>query len=401
MLPVLTDSYDYPLPEERIAKYPLPVRHDSRLLIFQQGNIVHSSFLYLYKFISQKSLLVFNDTKVLQARLKFKKSTGAIIEIFCLEPLKPYEENEITTPAGRKTLWKCLIGNLKRWKSGEILTKSSSVFPGGITLTASLISDFRDGFLVEFGWNREISFMDILNIFGETPLPPYIKRAAEDADRLRYQTVYAHHNGAVAAPTAGLHFTDEVFRLLETKQIKKDFLTLHVSAGTFQPIRVLNPEAHPMHKEHLYFSKSFIENLYHHCEKIVCVGTTSLRALESLYWYGLKLRDDIRSEFFIDKLIYRNRESDQLSPKESLEMVLEYLEKNKLEGLSGCTEIFIFPTYSFHFADGLITNFHQPRSTLLMLIAAFIGDEWRKIYQSALENNYRFLSYGDSMLLLR
>lgn len=394
-------NFNYYLPDEKIARYPLAVRHLSKLLVFNEEIIHHATFIDIDKFLPKDSLLIFNNTRVIQARLKFHKKTGAVIEVFCLEPAATHEELIDFLNASGSVRWKCLVGNLKRWKNEEVLQKTMEVDGKNISLTARNLGVMDDVFLIEFEWDNDFSFFEVLEHFGETPLPPYLKRQADEKDKETYQTVYALHHGAVAAPTAGLHFTEEVFKKLEEKRIDKAFLTLHVSAGTFQPLKVLNPAEHPMHTEQISFSRDFIEKLLNFEGKMISVGTTSLRALESLYWYGVLLYNHSEAAFFIPKLFPYSFEKNPLSLRQSLSVIHEYMKRKDIENLNGSTEIMIYPGYRFNFGDGIITNFHQPKSTLLLLIAAFIGDSWEKIYHTALEENYRFLSYGDSMLLLR
>ncbi|MCI0751285.1 MAG: S-adenosylmethionine:tRNA ribosyltransferase-isomerase [Flammeovirgaceae bacterium] len=391
------DDFTYPLPQEKIAEYPLTKRDDAKLLVYQQGKIEHAQFNNLHNFLTADSLLVFNDTKVIPARLLFQKETGAVIEIFLLEPVSPSTLLVQAMAATSGTTWQCIIGNVKRWKDGTSLSMSEN----GITFNVQLLN--RSENLVELTWSPPyLTFAEAIAKVGATPLPPYIKRKAEKSDEARYQTIYSHYEGAVAAPTAGLHFTEEVFASLHKKNIQKEFVTLHVSAGTFQPIKSTDVLNHEMHHEQIVINRSTIEKLMHHEGKITCVGTTCVRTLESLYWFGRKLMEN-KSEMVFS--ISQNEPYELAwnpygSKKSSLEAVLQFLEKNKTETLIGYTSIFIHPGYQFKMCDALITNFHQPGSTLILLVAAFIGDDWRKVYEEALSNNYRFLSYGDSSLLI-
>lgn len=393
--PISILDYTYTLPEERIADVPLENRDASKLLVYNHGNIEHSEFTSLPDYLPTNTLLFFNNTRVIPARIYFHKETGATIEVFLLQPAQPSSILAETMQATKSCQWYCTIGNLKRWKDQNKLTKNVD---GGV-LTAELIN--REQGLVEFIWSpANLSFAEIISKVGITPLPPYIKRDANKDDLNRYQTVYSHHEGAVAAPTAGLHFTESVLKELDTKGIKKDFLTLHVSAGTFQPVKTENAREHIMHQEQVMVSVQNIENLLQADSLIVAVGTTSMRTLESLYWYGVKLMHDEKAAFVIDQEDAYQNYSNLPDRKEALTAVMKYMKENKLSTLIGHTSIYILPGYTFRICRGLITNFHLPGSTLMLLVAAFVGEDWKKIYQGALNNNYRFLSYGDSSLLL-
>ncbi|NMM50521.1 S-adenosylmethionine:tRNA ribosyltransferase-isomerase [Marinigracilibium pacificum] len=391
-------KYTYNLPDEKIAKHPLEKRDEAKLLIYQSGKISTEIFKNIPENIPHDSTLVFNNTKVIPARLLFRRETGAIIEIFLLQPYEPTAVIDDAMTLTGPVSWLCMIGNARKWKDEEILKREIVVDGESVTIEASWVN--RDQKLVQFDWKGEnVHFADLVKNMGQVPLPPYLNRDATEEDVPRYQTVYAKKDGAVAAPTAGLHFTNQVFDELLQKGISKEFITLHVGAGTFSPIKVDNPVDHPMHKEQILFKKEVIESLLNNNGKIIPVGTTSMRSLESLYWYGTKILEG-QTDFFIPKLIAYEK-SQHPSRKDSLRAILDYMEKNNLEVIHGETEIFIFPGYKFHFADGLITNFHQPDSTLILLVAAFIGEDWKKVYNYALENNFRFLSYGDSSLLWR
>ncbi|HEY0741730.1 MAG TPA: S-adenosylmethionine:tRNA ribosyltransferase-isomerase [Chryseosolibacter sp.] len=388
------NDYRYDLPDERIALYPLQQRDQSKLLVYRKGQLHHSSFADIVDFLPDNSFLFFNDTKVIPARIHFKKETGAEIEIFLLSPLRPSSIVAQAMVASNKTSWTCTIGNLKRWKENSYLEKTSN----GITLRADLVD--RNAGVVNFSWAGNHSFAEVISLVGETPLPPYLKRKAESSDRDRYQTIYSHYEGAVAAPTAGLHFTDHVFEKLKRKNIDHDFLTLHVSAGTFQPVKTDDVSHHIMHREQVIVTRKNLESLLQRDKFIIPVGTTSMRTLESIYWYGVKLLHDPNAPFHIgqdDPYL-----EQQLLPTavEAVEAVRKRFDDHQLDALGGETAIFIKPGYQFRICRGLITNFHQPASTLMLLVAAFVGDDWRKIYQSALDNDYRFLSFGDSSLLL-
>lgn len=386
-------EYTYELPEGRIAFQPLAQRDESKLLVYRSGEIEHQVFKDLASFLPEKSLLIFNDTKVIPARLHFQKESGAEIEIFLLNPIAPEKLLAITMLSKNKCTWQCTIGNLKRWKGGQALSKTN----GDVVLTASLIN--RSEGIVEFTWAGDQTFSEVISEAGVTPLPPYIKRAAAQEDLTRYQTIYSHHEGAVAAPTAGLHFTDRVFKSLQQKEIEHDFLTLHVSAGTFQPVKVDNVLEHTMHYEQVSISKQLIDSLLDSGKTPIAVGTTSMRTLESLYWFGVKLTGDPKAIFNITQTDPYELPSS-ITTQAALEAVVKYLTTNGLSSATGTTSIFIYPGYQFRICKGLITNFHQPGSTLMLLVAAFIGKNWKEVYEQALGNNYRFLSYGDSSLLL-
>ncbi|AYB34535.1 S-adenosylmethionine:tRNA ribosyltransferase-isomerase [Chryseolinea soli] len=385
-------DYTYTLPPERIAVYPLANRDQSKLLFYDRGVIDHQIFSSLPDLLPADTLLFFNDTKVIPARLHFQKDTGAVIEIFLLHPVLPSPLVMEAMQAHHRCTWQCTLGNLKRWKD-EPLFKTFH----GITLKATL-SDREEG-LVEFEWATEHSFAEVVNLAGETPLPPYLHRKPEQADRDRYQTIYSHHEGAVAAPTAGLHFTPAIFEQLKAKGIAHDFVTLHVSAGTFQPVKVENAMEHVMHNEQVVVTRANLDRLLSG-RYIVPVGTTSMRTLESLYWYGVKLLKDPRAVFTISQHEAYAAADRWPSRDEALRAVVAYMERNQLDLLTGETSIYIMPGYTFRVCEALITNFHQPGSTLILLVAAFIGADWRKVYDESLANGYRFLSYGDSSLLI-
>ncbi len=387
------DDFKYDLPKERIPTHPLPDRSQSKLLIYNAGKIEHATFSSLADFLPGKSLLFFNDTKVIPARLLFKTRTGAAVEIFLLEPVSPSTLVVEAMLNQGISVWKCAVGNLKRWKYGTTLSSSKD----GLKLDVYLKD--RATALVQFSWNADLTFASIIEQLGEVPLPPYIKRVPDERDKVRYQTIYSVHEGAVAAPTAGLHFTKDTFDSLRSKNIETDYLTLHVSAGTFQPIKTANISEHQMHEEQVIVSLQNLKNLRRN-KFIVAVGTTSMRTLESLYWFGVKLLRDPSSEFVVDQGGSYKGSTDLPSKDEALTAVQTHMKKHDLTYLDGRTSIFITPGYTFKMCQGLITNFHMPASTLILLVAAFIGPDWRKVYASALKNDYRFLSYGDSSLLL-
>ena len=400
-------DFTYDLPEDRIATYPLPERDASKLLVYEDGKIIEDVYKNLDRHLPSNSLLVFNDTRVIEARLLFQKSTGGIIEIFCLEPHEQYRDITAAMNQHGKVLWQCLIGGASKWKKGQVLEKKISSSKE-IILHARYVEKKIDCFVIEFSWNdNSLNFAEILHHAGVIPLPPYIKRAAERSDEERYQTIYAHHEGSVAAPTAGLHFTEHVFKTLRSKNIKTDFVTLHVSAGTFKPVKSETIGGHEMHAEFINVSKETIENILQNLsENIIPVGTTSLRTIESLYWLGVKLAISNK------QLIMAQRESIELSqwecyelekmnvePKRALETLIDLMQKENLERLITKTQILVAPPYKTRIASALITNFHQPQSTLLLLIAALIKEDWRKVYDYALQHDFRFLSYGDGCLL--
>ena len=392
-------DYSYELPEEKIAKYPLKERDQSNLLVYNKSKISHHKFKDITELVPKTSTLVFNDTKVIPARLLFKKETGATIEIFLLQPEYPSKLVPIAMTAKSQSRWTCMIRNLKKWNTEQVLTRKLIIQSTELIITARLIDKEQN--LVELNWDNEnLAFVDLIEAMGIVPLPPYLKRESESEDKERYQTVYSKNEGAVAAPTSGLHFTEEILQNLQNKGVSFERLTLHVGAGTFQPIKELDVVNHPMHSEQIVLNKSTIENLKNTTNEIISVGTTSVRTLESLYWFGVKLAEEQNSEFKIEKLRpYQYEGAKLISRHESLENVLSYMERNGLNKLMGDTEIFIFPGYNFKMIDGLVTNFHQPDSTLILLIAALIGNDWKTVYQEALDNNYRFLSYGDSSFL--
>lgn len=393
-------DYEYTLPEDRIAKFPLEKRDNSKLIQFREGKIFHHKFFELPELVPSGSMLVFNDTKVIPARLIFQRDTGARIEIFLLKPILPssvINEVMITTES---VVWECMIGNLKKWKDKEILQGQVMINGESCIISAQLID--RENKLVEFSWTgMGVPFVSIVEATGEVPLPPYMGRKATAEDKPRYQTVYSKNDGAVAAPTAGLHFTEDVLEKLQSNNVKEEFLTLHVGAGTFQPIKDETVTDHPMHSEQMVIGLDTIKNLAHQDDKIIAVGTTSMRTLESLYWFGVKIMNSIDPDFSIDKL-YPYSNFDALPDrKDSLRAVLDFMKNNEIAEITGTTEIFIMPGYEFKVCDGLITNFHQPSSTLILLVAAFTQGKWKEIYQEAIDRDYRFLSYGDSSILWR
>ncbi len=393
------DNYDYPLTEDKIARFPLEERDRSRLLVYKKGRISHHVFTDIPGLLPDDSLLVFNETRVISARINFIKPSGASIEILLLHPVSPSAVMPVAMNARKRTVWQCMIKNFRKWNDGLTLHLSLNKTTT-IKLTAEI--EDRNNNLIAFSWEpANLTFSDIIEMVGKTPLPPYMKRDPETVDSNRYQTVYSKNKGAVAAPTAGLHFTDQVIDELRKRGHKTDFITLHVSAGTFQPIREKEIKKHPMHTEQIILSRKNIQQLLNHPDRIIAVGTTSLRTLESIFWYGVKLMRKMEEDLSIEKLFpYQYGKEELPSLKQSLETVLNYMDKRQVAELRGETEIFIFPGYTFRICKGLITNYHVPRSTLILLVAAFTGDDWRLIYDEAIRQEYRFLSYGDSSLLL-
>ena len=387
-------DYNYELPDERIAKFPLEKRDSSKLLTYISGSVETNVFSSLPEILPANSCLVFNNTRVIQARLEFFKSTGSRIEIFCLEPQDP-SSYELSLSSTQSCVWKCMVGNLKKWK-GEVLKKE--IGSDNLVLEAERLETNGNTSFIKFSWNNGVSFAEVLDLLGELPIPPYLNRKTQESDKTTYQTVYSKVKGSVAAPTAGLHFTPEVISALHGKGIKTMELTLHVGAGTFQPVKAEEIGGHAMHAEKIEVSREFIENLIVNLGNIVAVGTTSVRTLESLYYLGVQLHNGDTSLLVNQWEPYENK--SQLSPKESLQAILNYMEQSGSNILYATTQIMIVPGYKFNIVNVLITNFHQPKSTLLLLLAAFIGEKWRELYKYALENDYRFLSYGDSSVLI-
>lgn len=399
---ILIKDYTYELPAEKIAQFPLKERDSSKLLIYNKGKISQDTFRNIADIIPQKSLLIFNDTKVINARLKFRNSADKEIEIFTLEPA---DNTELVTALGEKgsAIWICLVGNLKAWKSGTLTT--SRIFNGKeCRLEAELLSKQADTFLVKLSWQPgELTFAEILEIFGQIPLPPYMKRDATPDDKATYQTVYSETEGSVAAPTAGLHFTNEVLTSLKNNNIKTGFVTLHVGAGTFKPVKTESISEHDMHSESLYVELELLEEIAANIgtNRIIAVGTTSMRTIESLYWFGVQLIQGRHHGGEMNIQQWEPYENEPEDPVKAFEAIIAYMKQNKLKYLYGKTNIIIVPGYDFKVFSGIITNFHQPQSTLLLLIAAFIGSDWRGLYEYALNNDFRFLSYGDSSILLK
>ena len=399
-------ALDYSLPDERIARYPLHRRDKSKLLIYQNEKITDSQFQSLADFVPEKSLLIFNNTRVIHARLLFRKTTGAAIEIFCLEPFEP-ADYQISFQQADTCVWVCMVGNLKKWKN-EILIKEVYLDGKIILLSVEKLDTIKDMVQVRFRWafksenhsgEKPVSFASLIETAGILPIPPYLNRETETDDLERYQTIYSSIDGSVAAPTAGLHFTDDVFQSLHKKKITTDEVTLHVGAGTFKPVKTETIGEHEMHIEHFIVKRQLVEKLKNNNNPLIAVGTTSVRALESLYWLGTKLiRQPNMVHLHIDQWL-PYEEPSQIEVMEAMEAILKRMDNN--ESIAASTQIIIVPGYRFRLIKGMLTNFHQPQSTLLLLIAAWLGDNWRQVYQHALDNQYRFLSYGDSNLYLR
>ena len=394
-------EYNYPLPDERIAKFPLAVRDQSKLLVYRHGEVSEDVFTSLPDYLPKGSLMVFNNTKVIQARLHFRKGTGALIEVFCLEPIQP-NDYVLNFQQTEHAAWLCMIGNLKKWKDGA-LKREMTVKGFPITLTATRGECRGTSHWIDFSWdNPEVTFADILEVFGELPIPPYLNRDTEESDKETYQTVYSKIKGSVAAPTAGLHFTPRVLEALQEKGIDLEELTLHVGAGTFKPVKSEEIEGHEMHTEYISVNRATIKKLIDHDGCAVAVGTTSVRTLESLYHIGVTLAEnpDATEEELHVKQWQPYEKYDQIPPVVALQKILGYLDRNGLEALHSSTQIIIAPGYQYKIVKAMVTNFHQPQSTLLLLVSAFVKGNWRTIYDYALAHDFRFLSYGDSSLLI-
>ena len=395
-------DYSYNLLNKKIAKYPLSNREQSKLLVYKDGMISEKKFNQIYEVVPSDSLLVVNNTKVIQARMYFKKETGAKIEIFCLNPIEP-ADYEMAFSQKNSCKWKCIVGNLKKWKN-TILTKKIFLENTEYQINASRVGEEGNSQIIEFSWKEDITFGEILENSGNTPIPPYLNRMPEESDKTTYQTVYSEHKGSVAAPTAGLHFTDSVFQKLKEKNIDIARLTLHVGAGTFKPVKAKKIGEHEMHTEQFFVTKITLNQFIANIGKITSVGTTSMRTLESLYWLGVKIYTSKLSDSSNKKDLFISQWEvyelpQNIDTKTALLSLLKYLEDKNADFLEAATQIIIAPGYKFKVVNNLITNFHQPQSTLLLLVSAFIGDDWNKVYDYALENNFRFLSYGDSSFL--
>lgn len=397
-------EFNYPLPDERIAKFPLPVRDQSKLLLYRHGEVTEDIFTSLPDYLPANSLMIFNNTKVIQARLHFHKETGALIEVFCLEPIQP-NDYALNFQQTEHAAWLCMIGNLKKWKEGA-LKREITVKGKPLTLTAEHGACHGTSHWVDFRWNNpEITFADILEVFGELPIPPYLNRETQESDKETYQTVYSKIKGSVAAPTAGLHFTPRVLDALREKGVALEELTLHVGAGTFKPVKSEEIEGHEMHTEYISVNRSTLEKLVAHEGKAIAVGTTSVRTLESLYHIGVTLlhnpnatEEDLHVKQWQP---YETALETAATPAvDALQAIIAYLDRHHMETLHSSTQIIIAPGYEYRIVKAMVTNFHQPQSTLLLLVSAFLHGDWRKIYDYALAHDFRFLSYGDSSLLI-
>lgn len=397
-------EFNYPLPDERIAKFPLPVRDQSKLLLYRHGEVSEDVFTSLPQYLPAGSLMIFNNTKVIQARLHFRKETGALIEVFCLEPIQP-NDYVLNFQQTEHAAWLCMIGNLKKWKEG-ILKREMTVKGQPLTLTAERGACHGTSHWIDFRWdNPEVTFADILEVFGELPIPPYLNRETQESDKETYQTVYSKIKGSVAAPTAGLHFTPRVLDALREKGVDLEELTLHVGAGTFKPVKSEEIEGHEMHTEYISVSRSTLQKLIAHDGKAVAVGTTSVRTLESLYHIGITLLanpDATEEELHVKQWqpYEMSAEASATPAVDALQAIVRYLDRHGMETLHTSTQIIIAPGYEYRIVKAMVTNFHQPQSTLLLLVSAFVHGDWRKIYDYALSHDFRFLSYGDSSLLI-
>ena len=443
---ILIEEFNYPLPDERIAKYPLANRDQSKLLVYRDGQVSEDQFFHIGEYLAPDSLLIYNNTRVIQARLVFHKkivseyrgtteqarsatehseplnheaTLGARIEIFCLEPLAPHDY-QLSLGSTEGCTWKCMIGNAKKWKSGALSLPVQLPSGETITLFAERGEQTGNTFAVHFSWNSPLegewkgSFAEILDAVGELPIPPYLNRKTEESDKTTYQTVYSRIKGSVAAPTAGLHFTDNVLNNLRQKGIQTAEVTLHVGAGTFQPVKVADANQHTMHTEIIAVPRETIETIIANLGHIVAVGTTSMRTLESLYFLGAQLytlhhtnpstssREERSGGYTLSVSQFEPYEKEHtLSTRDALQAIIDHLEQTNQDILHAETQIMIKPGYAFRIVDQLITNFHQPKSTLLLLVSAFVGGDWHTIYDYALAHNFRFLSYGDSSILTR
>lgn len=395
------EEFNYPLPDERIAKFPLTKRDESKLLVYRNGKIDEAVFKQLSDYLPQGSMLVYNNTRVIQARMLFQKETGAQIEVFCLEPVIPHDY-ALVFQQTESCSWLCLVGNLKKWKEGA-LHKTIRMDDKEVVLSAERIKTTGDSHLVRFSWNNpQVTFAELLDAAGILPIPPYLHRETRESDLQTYQTVYSKIKGSVAAPTAGLHFTPEVLAGLDAKGFTREEVTLHVGAGTFKPVKSEVIGDHEMHTEFISVRRSAIENIRTNLGRIIAVGTTSVRTLESLYYMGRTLvnNPDATSEELVVTQWTPYHDTEEVTAHEALTALLDYLDCNQTDTLLSATQIMIAPGYEFKIVKGIITNFHQPKSTLLLLISAFVNGNWKSIYNYALDNDFRFLSYGDSSLLL-
>lgn len=414
-------DYNYDLPDERIAKFPITQRDHSKLLVYKHGEVSDDVFHHLPTYLPQGALMIFNNTKVIQARLHFRKETGALIEVFLMEPAEPTDYELMFQTTGHCS-WLCMIGNLKKWKEGS-LKRDFEIKGNKLTLSATMRRGDALGseaqkmvakgggtnYWVDFDWdNDKVSFAEILEAVGELPIPPYLNRKTEESDKTTYQTVYSKIKGSVAAPTAGLHFTDAVLKDLDAHGIDREEVTLHVGAGTFKPVKSLEIEGHQMHTEYIVVHRRSLEKLIKHECRVIAVGTTSVRTIESLYYMGVHLlkhpeanEDDLHvNQWDPYELSEDGNLVDGITPMQAIQAIIDYLDRNGLEALHSSTQIIIAPGYQYKIVKMLVTNFHQPQSTLLLLVSAFLKGDWRKVYDYALSHDFRFLSYGDSSLLI-
>ncbi|MDO4159959.1 MAG: S-adenosylmethionine:tRNA ribosyltransferase-isomerase [Prevotellaceae bacterium] len=394
-------DYNYDLPDDRIAKFPVAQRDHSKLLVYNKGNISQDIFYNIGSYLPEGSLLIYNNTRVIQARIHFRKETGALIEVFLLEPVKP-SDYELMFQTNGSCSWLCLVGNLKKWKEGS-LKRDFEIKGKHVALSATRLHEQGTSHWVDFTWdNPDVSFAEILESVGELPIPPYLNRDTQESDKVTYQTVYSKIKGSVAAPTAGLHFTDDVLADIDRRGIEREELTLHVGAGTFKPVKSEEIADHSMHTEYICVHRHTLERLIAHDASAIAVGTTSVRTLESLYYMGLKLEanpDLTEEQLHVDQ--WEPYDADNtIAPKKALQNILAYLDRNGINALHTSTQIIIAPGYDYKIVKMLITNFHQPQSTLLLLVSAFVRGDWKKIYEYALAHDFRFLSYGDSSLLI-
>lgn len=396
-------DFNYNLPDERIAKFPLAKRDNSKLLLYRHGEVTEDVFHNIAQYLPKGALMVFNNTKVIQARLHFRKETGALIEVFLLEPYMPADYEQMFQTTGHCS-WLCMIGNLKKWKEGT-LKRTFDVKGKEVTLVAERKEDVHKSYRVDFSWDAsDVSWAELLDAVGELPIPPYLNRETQESDKTTYQTVYSKIKGSVAAPTAGLHFTPEVLADIDRHGIDREELTLHVGAGTFKPVKSEEIQDHEMHTEYICVHRQTLEKLIRHEAKAIAVGTTSVRTLESLYYIGVKLEKTLdlsEEELHVCQWEpYENAVAKPITPIKAIENILAYLDKHGLSALHASTQIIIAPGYEYNIVKKLVTNFHQPQSTLLLLVSAFVHGDWRKIYDYALAHDFRFLSYGDSSLLI-
>lgn len=396
-------DYNYNLPDERIAKFPLAKRDNSKLLLYRHGEVTEDVFHNIAEYLPKGALMVFNNTKVIQARLHFRKETGALIEVFLLEPYMPADYEQMFQTTGHCS-WLCMIGNLKKWKEGT-LKRTFDVKGKEVTLVAERKEDVHKSYRVDFSWDSsDVSWAELLDAVGELPIPPYLNRETQESDKTTYQTVYSKIKGSVAAPTAGLHFTPEVLADIDCHGIDREELTLHVGAGTFKPVKSEEIQDHEMHTEYICVHRQTLEKLIRHDAKAIAVGTTSVRTLESLYYIGVKLEKTLdlsEEELHVCQWEpYENAVAKPITPLKAIENILAYLDKHGLSALHASTQIIIAPGYEYNIVKMLVTNFHQPQSTLLLLVSAFVHGDWHKIYDYALAHDFRFLSYGDSSLLI-